>query len=69
MSNATYPCYFLYKDTGGKWRWRYHATNGLIIAVSSEGYNARTDCERGIEIMKSSYASKVLVSPELQNAW
>jgi uncharacterized protein YegP (UPF0339 family) len=57
MAQRTYPSYWLYKDTRGEYRWTYEASNGLTIAVSSEGYKKRSDCERSIEIMKSSYNS------------
>jgi len=65
MSNRTFPSYWMYKDQAGEWRWSYAASNGLTIAVSSEGYKRRADCERGIEIMKSSYSSPVYVPDHL----
>lgn len=34
----------LYKDEGGKWRWRKKATNGRIVAASSQGYVNKSDC-------------------------
>lgn len=43
--------------TSGEWRWRLRTTNGNIVADSSEGYKRREDCERGIEIVKSSTAA------------
>lgn len=46
--------YVVYRDTGGYYRWRYIATNGNIIADSGEGYVSKTDCLRGIQIMKQS---------------
>ena len=48
MTQRTYPSYWLYKDNRGEYRWTYEASNGLTIAVSSEGYKKRSDCERGI---------------------
>ena len=44
--------YQKYKSDG--WRWRYVASNGNIIAVSSEAYVAERDCDRSIAIMKGS---------------
>ena len=35
-------------DTGSEYRWRFRATNGLIISDSGEGYKARGGCRRGI---------------------
>lgn len=58
---ARFPCYRLYKDDAGEWRWTYHASNGEEIACSSEGYNRRADAERSIEIMKQSAAVQVSV--------
>lgn len=46
--------YEIYKDAQSEYRWRYEASNGNTIADSGEGYIAKTDCERGIAIMKAS---------------
>ena len=45
-----------YKDAKEEFRWRFKAGNGKIIAVSSEGYKAKADCEKGIEIIKTGAA-------------
>jgi uncharacterized protein YegP (UPF0339 family) len=42
----------LYKDNAGEYRWRFVASNGKIIAVSSESYKAKADCEHGIDLVK-----------------
>ncbi|MCK5932114.1 MAG: DUF1508 domain-containing protein [Fulvimarina manganoxydans] len=68
MAQRTYPSYWLYKDNAGEWRWTYEASNGLTIAVSSEGYKRRSDCERGIEIMQGSTTSPVWCPSHLANA-
>jgi len=68
MAERTYPSYWLYKDTRGEWRWSYEASNGKTIAVSSEGYNRRVDCERGIDIMKASHSSQVWFPSSLSDA-
>ena len=65
MAARTYPSYWMYKDNRGEWRWTYEASNGKTIAVSSEGYKARADCERGIEIMKASANSPTSLPDEL----
>ncbi|MFC4593839.1 YegP family protein [Sphingobium tyrosinilyticum] len=39
------------------WRWTYEASNGKTIAVSSESYSNKSDCQRGIDIMKASDTS------------
>ncbi len=42
----------LYKDNANEFRWRFVATNGRIIATSSEGYKAKSDCQNGIDLIK-----------------
>lgn len=68
MADRTYPSYWMYKDNRGEWRWTYEASNGKTIAVSSESYVRRADCERSIEIMKSSSNSLVWFPSNLTNA-
>ena len=34
----------IYADVAGGWRWRASATNGRILAQSSESYVNRGDC-------------------------
>lgn len=46
------PKFEVYKDNRGEWRWKFKASNGKIIAVSSEGYINKQDCEHAIEIVK-----------------
>lgn len=58
----------MYKDNRGEWRWTYQASNAEIIAVSSEGYERRGDCERGIEIMKGSSGALTWMPSELLRA-
>ncbi|CAH1657986.1 hypothetical protein CHELA1G11_12973 [Hyphomicrobiales bacterium] len=53
-SDLTYPCYYMYKDTRGEWRWVYYAKNGEEIAVSSEGYIKKSGCAESIGIMQIS---------------
>lgn len=43
----------IYKDRAGEWRWRFIASNGRIIAVSSEGYARRRSCWHAIGILSS----------------
>ncbi len=51
--------YVIYKDHVGQYRWRYVSSNGNTIADSGEGYVNKSDCERGIAIMKQSANSLV----------
>lgn len=40
-----------YQDRGGQWRWRMKATNGQIIAVSSEGYHNKEDMLTALQMV------------------
>jgi uncharacterized protein YegP (UPF0339 family) len=64
MATRTFPSYWLYRDVQKKWRWTYHAENGLAIAVSSESYERRAGAQRGIDILKASYNSQVWLPNE-----
>ncbi len=50
----------LYKDRGGKYRFRLKAPNGQIIA-SSEGYNSKASAKNGIESIKKNAAKADVV--------
>ena len=43
----------LYKDNAGEFRWRLQAENNEIIADSAEGYVNKSDCEHGIDLVRS----------------
>lgn len=43
----------IYKDSAGQWRWRLRAANGEIIAISSESYVQKADCQHGVKLVKS----------------
>lgn len=45
----------LYRDTDGQYRWRLQADNGEIVAVSSEGYHNRSDCENGLQNFRNAF--------------
>lgn len=54
-SGLKYPCYWMYKDKAGEWRWVFYAAgNGEEIAVSSEGYINKQDCRRGLDLVRNS---------------
>jgi uncharacterized protein YegP (UPF0339 family) len=42
----------VYEDNAGQHRWRLKAANGQIIAASSEGYKAKSDCQHAIDLLK-----------------
>lgn len=41
-----------YYDAAGKWRWRFVAPNGRIMADSGQGYDSLDDCDRAIAVLK-----------------
>lgn len=43
--------YYIYKDNADEWRWRLNASNGRIIAVSSESYHNKQDCLHAIGLV------------------
>ena len=49
----------VYRDGKGEWRWRFKAANGKTIAVSSEGYARKSDCEHSIGLVKSASSAPV----------
>jgi uncharacterized protein YegP (UPF0339 family) len=65
MPEARYPCYVMYKDKSGGFRWRYHARNGQIIAAASESYARKPACLRSIAIMKGSGEVPVVMDASL----
>jgi uncharacterized protein YegP (UPF0339 family) len=51
--------YTIYKDSQGYWRWHLQAANNKIIAVSSEAYWNKSDCEYAIDLVKSAWNAPV----------
>ena len=45
--------YQIYKDVGGKYRFRLRAANNKIVAIS-EAYESKASCKQGIEAVKKS---------------
>jgi uncharacterized protein YegP (UPF0339 family) len=41
-----------FEDNAKQFRWRLIASNGQTIGTSSEGYKAKADCEKAIELVK-----------------
>ncbi len=50
----------IYKDNAGEFRFRFTATNGNKIFASSEGYAAKADCKRAIEIAQNSGSAEII---------
>lgn len=43
----------VFQDAKKEWRWQYKAANGAIIAAPGEGYKARADATRAIQLLRS----------------
>lgn len=54
--------YQIYKDSQSQWRWRFVASNGKTIAVSSEAYHNKNDCLHSISLVKASQQAPVYES-------
>ncbi|MCY4062338.1 MAG: DUF1508 domain-containing protein [Chloroflexi bacterium] len=48
------------RNSKNEWYWRLRASNGKIIARSSEGYINRSDCLHSIKLVKSAYNAPVV---------
>lgn len=46
------PKFQVYQDARDKCRWTLVASNGKVIAKSSESYNSREACDRSMEIAR-----------------
>src|SRR5262245_13452582 len=46
----------VYEDKGKEHRWRLKASNGQIVAASSEGYSSRDACEAAIDLIRKHVA-------------
>jgi uncharacterized protein YegP (UPF0339 family) len=46
----------VYEDAAKEYRWRLKATNGQTIGASSEGYKAKSDCDKAIDLIKTGAA-------------
>jgi len=46
----------VYEDAKKEYRWRLKASNGQVIGASSEGYKAKGDCEKAIDLIKAGAA-------------
>ena len=58
-SGLSYPCFWMYRDSKGEWRWVYYGDNAEEIGVSSEGYATKQNCRRTVDIMRASGTSQV----------
>jgi len=42
----------IYQDAGKEFRWRLKAANNEILATAGEGYKAKADAQRGVELIQ-----------------
>ncbi|MFC5278414.1 HVO_2922 family protein [Halorubrum rubrum] len=50
----------VYRDKGGKWRWRLIHENGNVLADSGQGYSSRSKARQGLESVRSNAAEATL---------
>src|SRR4249919_3227059 len=43
----------VYQDASKDFRWRLKAGNGEVLATPGQGYKAKTDCQKGVERIKT----------------
>jgi uncharacterized protein YegP (UPF0339 family) len=46
----------VYEDNANEFRWRAKAANGQVVATSSQGYKAKADCEKAIDLIRKGAA-------------
>ncbi len=61
------PEFEVYENQAKEYRWRLQSGNNKIIAISSEGYNSKSACENGIELVKK-FAPNAEVKDETQGS-
>ena len=49
QTNPDKPTLRVFQDRGGKWRWRLRATNGQIIAGSTEDFARKNNAVRAAD--------------------
>ena len=54
----------IYQDNAKEYRWRLKAANGEILATAGEGYKAKADAQRGIDLVKKEMVAGKL-KPEI----
>jgi len=55
-SEADKLTFEVYEDNAKDSRWRAKSANGQVVATSSQGYKAKADCEKAIELIKKGAA-------------
>ncbi len=52
--------FVLYKDNGGKFRWRLVSANGKTIATPGQGYASKQSCLNSIDVIRQGAAGATL---------
>jgi uncharacterized protein YegP (UPF0339 family) len=52
--------FVIYKDTGGKYRWRLVAGNGQTVASSGEAFGSQSNARRAAENVKDNAGSATI---------
>jgi uncharacterized protein len=55
-ATATGLTFELYKDTGGKYRWRLKDAEGTNIGMAPRGYDTKAEAQKGIDAVKAGAA-------------
>lgn len=62
MTARSFPSYRLFKDNRNRWRWRYDVSEDETIAVSSDSYDSRHDCEQAVTVLRASIHAPLWIS-------
>lgn len=57
MTAEHYMYFKIYRDAASYWRWTLYSGNNRKIADSGEGYQNKSDCLGGIDLVKSTNAA------------
>jgi uncharacterized protein YegP (UPF0339 family) len=45
--------FYVFKGKDGQWYWRFYAPNNRIVAIGGEGYQNKSDCVSGLNLVAS----------------
>jgi uncharacterized protein YegP (UPF0339 family) len=60
-AKATTLTFSIYKDKGGKFRWRLKDDAGVEVGMASKGYDAKADCQKTIDTIIAATAKAKVV--------
>ena len=58
----------VFRDAGGKWRWRLIHENGNVLADSGQGYASRSKARQGLDSVRSNAAEAALDDLDAEDA-